>query len=205
MSKINKDGVKKIMDSLDEDFAVNSTELDRVKEERETMAIDKIQGVGQKAIDEAKGIVDSCLSFYYKEKWIAKNDYIQARTKIQKLTVSGLIKQIKLNDAMIDNLTTSILSNPNSHVRSYEVFAKLQELSIQLSRQIILEMVAMDEQMKRLKMEHEYYQKDNKKKSKSKEIIDIDIDLEDNDNEDGSIHRGARDLMKQLKAENNAE
>lgn len=194
-----KKGVSDLINSGDmlDDISVDSgsSALDRVKETSKMDVALAFDNISASSIKEAKKVLKSCIDFYYKESWISKNEYIQARAKSEELTLAGLYKQIGINNLMIEDLSKKILSSGmavTNMARLYEVFAKLQEVNIQFSTQITMQVVAMDEQMKRLKVDHEFYQNRNQP-TEDGNTEDVDYV------EDKSMFKGQKDLMKSLK------
>jgi len=188
---------------LDDDLSIDSgsTALDVIKREASELVKNELDNISEVAINKAKKVVSSCMEFYYKESWISKNDYIQARAEAEKLTIVGLYKQIGLNNKMIEDLAEKILNSGSpitSMARIYEVFAKLQEVNLNFSRQITMQIVALDEQMKRLKVDHEFYQGRGEKAGE-------DNTIEINYREEKTTFRGQKDLMRHLKKDKNTE
>lgn len=197
MTKSVRESLSSLLSSDVEEVNIDegSNALDKVKEEQALMVEEKFASITDNSINQARSVVDYCLDFYYKEKFISDNDYIKARANLEKLTIAGLYKQIQLNTAMIEDISKKILTisaQPTQTARLYEVFAKLQEVNLQFSRQLTMQVVALDEQMKRLKVDHSFFQK-SEEDNPEETVRDI------SENKNKKTYRGQKELMKQLK------
>lgn len=146
-----------------------------------------------KSEKQAAHLLKSVLKFYLSEEYIAENEYIKAKVGIDQLTLSGLINQIKLSESAIERLMESIDSG-EVHPRMFEVLAGMQRVYIDLMKHQTLSVIAVEEHMKKLKDDFDYYQSKpiSEGSKSSNETTDI--------NED-NIQRGTRDLLKAMEDE----
>lgn len=180
-----------------EDIVDNSESLDLAKKNRTAKIRENNFEIEKTAHLQAKAVIDTCLKFYLKESFIMNDEYIQARAKVEKMSLQGLYEQIALNRELIKDLSEKILnsgSNLTSMARLYEVFAKLQEVNLNISKMITQQVAYFDERIVKLRQEHEYYNK----KNKNLEIKDAEI----TQLEDKTSFKGQKDLMKMLKEKN---
>jgi hypothetical protein len=128
------------------------------------------------------------LKFYLSQDVIDNNEYIQAKAKLEMMTLSNLIQQMQYSERAITTLMRTIDTGEVTP-RMFEVLAGLQKTMLDIMKHQTLHMMAAEENMKKLKR-------------------DIDVYANPTDEQKpklqsggGNVVRGTRNLMKEIQAE----
>lgn len=141
-----------------------------------------------KSTNSAKKLMNSLLKFYLSEELIQKNEYIQLKAKVDVMTMSQLIYQMKTAEHAITILMRSIDAGEVSP-RMFEVLGGLQKTLLDIMKHQTLHMMAAEENLKKLKRDIDIY--------RDAEAIDVTP----KNQAGGNIKRGTRNLMKEIQAE----
>lgn len=141
-----------------------------------------------KSTNSAKKLMNSLLKFYLSEELIQKNEYIQLKAKVDVMTMSQLIYQMKTAEHAITILMRSIDAGEVSP-RMFEVLGGLQKTLLDIMKHQTLHMMAAEENLKKLKRDIDIY--------RDAEAIDVTPKNQTG----GNIKRGTRNLMKEIQAE----
>lgn len=109
------------------------------------------------ASNESKKLMNSLLKFYLSQEIIEKNEYIKLKAQIDMMTQANLIKQLQISERAIDTLMRSIDVGEFSP-RLFEVLGGLQKTMLDIMRHQTLHMMAIEENMKKLKRDIDIYQ-----------------------------------------------
>lgn len=190
------DGIEEMVDSLISTFNGNNPEeaeegSSNLPEKQSNVQPFNFKQNRNKSEIQAKGLLKSLLKFYLSEEYIAENDYIKAKIAIDQLTLAGLINQIRMSEHSIESLMESIDSG-EKHPRMFEVLAGMQRVYIDLMKHQTLSVIAVEEHMKKLKDDFDYYQSKPVDAGENKKIQSHE------DDEEGDVERGTRNFLKQL-------
>jgi len=152
---------------------------------REVDRIDQ-SDVKTRAVSQAKRLVDSVLKLYLSSDIISNNEYVRAKSVIEKTTLTTLIGQIEKLEHALDVMINNI-DNGEMHPRMFEVYAGLQKTMLELLKHQTLHMHAMEESAKKIKHDLDIY--NDTIIINSSETVDED---------DSSLSMGNRNLMKSI-------
>jgi hypothetical protein len=141
-----------------------------------------------KSTNSAKKLMNSLLKFYLSEELIQKNEYIQLKAKVDVMTMSQLIYQMKTAEHAITILMRSIDAGEVSP-RMFEVLGGLQKTLLDIMKHQTLHMMAAEENLKKLKRDIDIYRDAES------------IDVTPKNQGVGNVKRGTRNLMKEIQAE----
>ena len=142
----------------------------------------------KKGYRKARGLMDSMLKLYLSQELIDRQEYIRAKTKFDRMTMSQLFTQMKISEHAI-NVMISAIDRGEIHPRMFEVLGGLQSKILDIMKHQTLHMMAAEENLKKLKHDIDIYGK--------KDVTSEDAEIiEDNQN----LTRGTRDMMKQLQS-----
>ena len=140
------------------------------------------------SMNKSKKMMNSLLKFYLSQDVIDNNEYIQAKAKLEMMTLSNLIQQMQYSERAITTLMRTIDTGEVTP-RMFEVLAGLQKTMLDIKKHQTLHMMAAEENMKKLKR-------------------DIDVYANPTDEQKpklqsggGNVVRGTRNLMKEIQAE----
>jgi hypothetical protein len=140
------------------------------------------------SMNKSKKMMNSLLKFYLSQDVIDNNEYIQAKAKLEMMTLSNLIQQMQYSERAITTLMRTIDTGEVTP-RMFEVLAGLQKTMLDIMKHQTLHMMAAEENMKKLKR-------------------DIDVYANPTDEQKpklqsggGNVVRGTRNLMKEIQAE----
>jgi hypothetical protein len=141
------------------------------------------------AENKAKKVMNSLLKFYLSEELIQKNEYIALKAKLDVMTMSNLIFQMRTAEHAIVTLLRSIDAGEASP-RMFEVLGGLQKTLLDIMKHQTLHMMAAEENMKKLKRDIDIYN-----------TIDVTPKTNETKSVGAQINRGTRNLMKEIQAE----
>ena len=143
-----------LKDSLDDlvsqSLASNDGELPSI----EVNTVDPLdfKDVSDKAKMKAQKTVISCLKLYFDEKYITKNEFLQAKSAVATSTIMTLFSQLKMSEHMMHKIINEI-DNGNSQPRMFEVATNVQNTIIEILKNTQLHIISMQEDFKRVKHE----------------------------------------------------
>jgi hypothetical protein len=139
------------------------------------------------SINKSKKLMNSLLKFYLSQELIDNNEYIQAKAKLEMMTLSNLVNQMQIAERAITTLMRTIDTGEVTP-RMFEVLAGLQKTMLDIMKHQTLHMMAAEENMKKLKRDIDVYSNT--------------IEIKPNQKiESGNVSRGTRNLMKEIQAE----
>jgi hypothetical protein len=185
---------KSIDDLLAEDQQSNSLSTSSGGSLPAFQVTDPLDYDGEKDISQnkAKKLMNSLLKFYLSQELIQKNEYITLKAKIDVMTMSNLMFQMRTAEHAIVTLLRSIDAGEASP-RMFEVLGGLQKTMLDIMKHQTLHMMAAEENMKKLKRDIDIYGDS------------IDITPKDTKPQIASVNRGTRNLMRDIQSEINGE
>lgn len=145
-----------------------------------------MKGVSDK---QAKKTINSLMRFYLDADIIEKDEYLQAKKKMDEMTMGSLVYQLKAGERALTTLLETIEGGELAP-RMFEVLATLQKSMLDIIKSQTMYLMATEESAKRIARDIELYKK-----------RDRDDDLEQvGGKENGNIQRGTKDLMNQIQA-----
>jgi hypothetical protein len=185
---------KSIDDLLAEDQQSNSTPALSGGGLPAFQVTDPLDYDGEKDIaqSKAKKLMNSLLKFYLSQELIQKNEYITLKAKIDVMTMSNLMFQMRTAEHAIVTLLRSIDAGEASP-RMFEVLGGLQKTMLDIMKHQTLHMMAAEENMKKLKRDIDIYGDS------------IDITPKDSKPQIATVNRGTRNLMRDIQSEIHGE
>ena len=142
------------------------------------------------ASKKAKKTITSLMKFYLDADIIEKDEYIQAKKKMDEMTMSSLIYQLQAGERALTTLLETIEAGELAP-RMFEVLATLQKSMLDIIKSQTMYLMAAEESTKRIARDIELY----KKRDDTREI-----EASGGDSKDGNIQRGTKDLMAAIQA-----
>ena len=142
------------------------------------------------AVLKAKKTINSLMKFYLDADIIEKDEYIQAKKKMDEMTMSSLIYQLNAGERALTILLETIEGGELAP-RMFEVLATLQKSMLDIIKSQTMYLMAAEESTKRIARDIEIY----RKKDDIREIEESGGDIKDQ-----TTHRGTKDLMAAIQA-----
>lgn len=136
---------------------------------------------------EAKDIVISIAEFYLEEEIVERVPYVHQKTKVDHITVSSLLFQMKTAEHAIIKLLGEI-DDGNLHPRTFEVLASLQRSKMEIVKHLAQFMIIMENAYKN-------FQEDYRIK-KSETLQEADVN--DEEGGGGFRTRGSKALIQAM-------
>jgi hypothetical protein len=144
---------------------------------------------------ESTQIVKSIAEFYLDTEIIDSVAYVTQKVKVDHITVSSLLFQMKTAEHAIIKLLGEI-DGGNLHPRTFEVLASLQRSKMEIVKHLAQFMIIMENAYKNFREDY---------RIKKAELTDVESE---DSNDDGIRTRGTRQLLKtlaKLKKDNSSE
>ena len=138
---------------------------------------------------QAKKTINSLMKFYLDADIIEKDEYLQAKKKMDEMTMSSLVYQLKAGERALTTLLETIEGGELAP-RMFEVLATLQKSMLDIIKSQTMYLMATEESAKRISRDIELY----KKRENDSELEQV------GGRENGNIQRGTKDLMNQIQA-----
>lgn len=138
---------------------------------------------------QAKKTINSLMKFYLDVDIIEKDEYLQAKKKMDEMTMSSLVYQLKAGERALTTLLETIEGGELAP-RMFEVLATLQKSMLDIIKSQTMYLMATEESTKRIARDIELY----KKRENDSELEQV------GGRENGNIQRGTKDLMNQIQA-----
>lgn len=138
----------------------------------------------------AKRTITSLMKFYLNEDIIEKDEYIQAKKKIDEMTMSSLIYQLQAGERALTTLLEAI-EDGDVAPRMFEVLATLQKSMLDIIKSQTMYLMAAEEGAKRIARDIEIY----RKREDVREIEAASGGLPAGD----MVLRGTKDLMRMIR------
>lgn len=138
----------------------------------------------------AKKTITALMKFYLDEDIIEKDEYVQAKKKMDEMTMSSLIYQLQAGERALTTLLQTI-DDGELAPRMFEVLATLQKSMLDIIKSQTMYLMASEESTKRIARDIEIY----KKRDDVREI-----EQSGGDKENKNLQRGTKDLMAAIQA-----
>jgi len=142
------------------------------------------------ATKKAQKTITALMKFYLDSDIIEKDEYIQAKKKMDEMTMSSLIYQLQAGERALTTLLQTI-DDGELAPRMFEVLATLQKSMLDIIKSQTMYLMASEESTKRIARDIEIY----KKRDDVREI-----ESSGGDTENRNIQRGTKDLMAAIQA-----
>ena len=196
------DEIRKELDFLigdDESLDIESDPTDLPVETRPTSLVRTMNygELKEKAANKAKKTITSLMKFYLDSDIIEKDEYIQAKKRMDEMTMASLIYQLQAGERALTTLLETIDSGELAP-RMFEVLATLQKSMLDIIKSQTMYLMAAEESTKRIARDIEIYRKRDDQR---------EIESSGGDTTNGNVQRGTKDLMAAIQAglKNNAE
>lgn len=137
----------------------------------------------------AKKTISALMKFYLDADIIEKDEYIQAKKKMDEMTMSSLVYQLQAGERALTTLLEAI-EDGEVAPRMFEVLATLQKSMLDIIKSQTMYLMATEESTKRIARDIEIYRKKD----------DIrEIESSGGDSSSGNIQRGSKDLMRMIR------
>ena len=138
----------------------------------------------------AKKTISALMKFYLDEDIIERDEYIQAKKKMDEMTMSSLVYQLQAGERALTTLLEAI-EDGEVAPRMFEVLATLQKSMLDIIKSQTMYLMATEESTKRIARDIEIYRKKD----------DIrEIESSGGDSSSGNVQRGSKDLMRMIRA-----
>jgi hypothetical protein len=196
------DEIRKELDFLigdDESLDIESDPTDLPVETRPTSLARTVDygELKEKATNKARKTITSLMKFYLDSDIIEKDEYIQAKKKMDEMTMASLIYQLQAGERALTTLLETI-DGGELAPRMFEVLATLQKSMLDIIKSQTMYLMAAEESTKRIARDIEIY----RKRDDQREIESVG-----GDTTNGNVQRGTKDLMAAIQAglKSNAE
>jgi hypothetical protein len=137
----------------------------------------------------AKKTISALMKFYLDEDIIERDEYIQAKKKMDEMTMSSLVYQLQAGERALTTLLEAI-EDGEVAPRMFEVLATLQKSMLDIIKSQTMYLMATEESAKRIARDIEIY----RKKDDIREIESLG-----GDSSSGNMQRGTKDLMRMIR------
>lgn len=141
-----------------------------------------------KATKQAQKTITSLMKFYLDAEIIEKDEYIQAKKKMDEMTMASLIYQLQAGEKALTTLLETI-DGGELAPRMFEVLATLQKSMLDIIKSQTMYLMAAEEATKRIARDAELY---------NKRVNDAEIEEATRGEGSGNVLRGTKDLMAQI-------
>jgi len=145
----------------------------------------ELKGMASK---QAQKTITSLMKFYLDADIIEKDEYIQAKKKMDEMTMASLIYQLQAGERALTTLLETI-DGGELAPRMFEVLATLQKSMLDIIKSQTMYLMAAEESTKRIARDAELY---------NKRVNDSEIEKAKGGEESGNVMRGTKDLMAKI-------
>lgn len=140
------------------------------------------------SMKQAQKTITSLMKFYLDADIIEKDEYIQAKKKMDEMTMASLIYQLKAGERALTTLLETI-DGGELAPRMFEVLATLQKSMLDIIKSQTMYLMAAEESNKRIARDQEIY---NKRRDQQ------EIEEAGGDSTDQNVVRGTKELMAKI-------
>lgn len=194
-NKSIKDQAEDIRKELDELIGAGSGEISQVIETDVALPARRVQNqlsfaeLKESSTKKAKKTITALMKFYLDEDIIERDEYIQAKKKMDEMTMSSLVYQLQAGERALTTLLDAI-EDGEVAPRMFEVLATLQKSMLDIIKSQTMYLMATEESAKRIARDIEIYRKrDNIR----------EIEVSGGDPGSGNVQRGTKDLMRMIR------
>ena len=196
------DDIRRELDDLigDNNTIEDTIETDPKLPAVEMPALPSFMELKSTSTKKAQKTITSLMKFYLDEDIIERDEYIQAKKKIDEMTMSSLIYQLQAGERALTTLLQTI-EDGELAPRMFEVLATLQKSMLDIIKSQTMYLMAAEEGTKRIAKDIELY----RKRDDVREIQAATGGAPTGD----TTQRGTKDLMRMIRqgidAEDNIE
>ena len=194
-NKSIRDQAEDIRKDLDELIGAGSGEISQVIETDVELPARRPQSpvsfveLKESSTKKAKKTITALMKFYLDEDIIERDEYIQAKKKMDEMTMSSLVYQLQAGERALTTLLDAI-EDGEVAPRMFEVLATLQKSMLDIIKSQTMYLMATEESAKRIARDIEIYRKrDNIR----------EIEVSGGDPGSGNVQRGTKDLMRMIR------
>jgi len=194
-NKSIKDQAEDIRKDLDELIGAGAGEISQVIETDVQLPARRPQNqlsfaeLKESSTRKAKKTITALMKFYLDEDIIERDEYIQAKKKMDEMTMSSLVYQLQAGERALTTLLNAI-EDGEVAPRMFEVLATLQKSMLDIIKSQTMYLMATEESAKRIARDIEIYRKRD----------DIrEIQVSGGDAGSGNVQRGTKDLMRMIR------
>lgn len=158
---------------------------------REQLSLPSYAEIKTSSTKKAKKTITSLMKFYLDEDIIERDEYIQAKKKIDEMTMSSLIYQLQAGERALTTLLETI-EDGEIAPRMFEVLATLQKSMLDIIKSQTMYLMAAEEGAKRIARDIELY----KKRDDVREISEASGGKPVSE----TTQRGTKDLMRMIRS-----
>lgn len=140
--------------------------------------------------NKAKKTITSLMKFYLDKDIIEKDEYIQAKKKIDEMTMGSLIYQLQAGERALTTLLEAI-EDGEVAPRMFEVLATLQKSMLDIIKSQTMYLMAAEEGAKRIARDIEIYKKRD-------DVREIEASTPSGRSSNDNVQRGTKDLMRMI-------
>jgi hypothetical protein len=140
--------------------------------------------------NKAKKTITSLMKFYLDKDIIEKDEYIQAKKKIDEMTMGSLIYQLQAGERALTTLLEAI-EDGEVAPRMFEVLATLQKSMLDIIKSQTMYLMAAEEGAKRIARDIEIYKKRD-------DVREIDASTPSGRTSNDNVQRGTKDIMRMI-------
>lgn len=140
--------------------------------------------------NKAKKTITSLMKFYLDKDIIEKDEYIQAKKKIDEMTMGSLIYQLQAGERALTTLLEAI-EDGEVAPRMFEVLATLQKSMLDIIKSQTMYLMAAEEGAKRIARDIEIYKKRD-------DVREIEASTPSGRTSGDNVQRGTKDLMRMI-------
>lgn len=139
----------------------------------------------------AKKTISALMKFYLDEDIIERDEYIQAKKKMDEMTMSSLVYQLQAGERALTTLLEAI-EDGEVAPRMFEVLATLQKSMLDIIKSQTMYLMATEESAKRIARDIDIYRKRD-------DVKEIEASTGEKYTGDTSVQRGTKDLMRMIR------
>ena len=140
------------------------------------------------SVTQAKKTINALMKFYLDEEIIEKDEYLQAKKKMDEMTMSSLVYQLQAGERALTTLLETIEDGEISP-RMFEVLATLQRSMLDIIKSQTMYLMATEESAKRIAKDISIY---------NKRVEQAEIKEVSGGNSNETMQRGTRSLMQMI-------
>jgi hypothetical protein len=178
---IGNDNSKEISDVIETDPPLPA------KRQESLMSFSQLK---ESSTKKAKKTISALMKFYLDEDIIERDEYIQAKKKMDEMTMSSLVYQLQAGERALTTLLEAI-EDGDVAPRMFEVLATLQKSMLDIIKSQTMYLMATEESAKRIARDIEIYRKRDDVR---------EIEISGGDSSSGNTQRGTKDLMRMIRA-----
>jgi hypothetical protein len=162
---------------------------------REMPSLPSFTELKSSSTKKAQKTITSLMRFYLDADIIERDEYIQAKKKIDEMTMSSLIYQLQAGERALTTLLQTI-EDGELQPRMFEVLATLQKSMLDIIKSQTMYLMAAEEGAKRIAKDIEVY----RKRENNREIEEASGNMTSGQSiSSDTTQRGTKDLMRMIR------